>query len=277
MILNHEELKQEKLIKNAIEGNYDNASYDLRISKIITVDGEEKTSHEMEPNSMVFVISKEKIKLPPDRIGYAFIKTRLSQRGIMANNIGIIDPQYNGYLSTVLTNFGKNKHLICEDGDFLRITISKFNKPTKNKPLGFKMLSKEHYVSMIKNKTMKYLDENFINIKEEALRIKNTVDKSHKESQRRFWRNIRGWVTGLGLLFAAITLGLRSYIVSVQNDEILELKNEVIKMQETFFLDNTNKARFNRTLNSLDEMDVYLYKELEQISTKLDSIINKSK
>lgn len=273
MFLNHEELKSEGLIDKGIDENYDNASYDLRVGNILTVDGEEKLTHKIEPNSMIVVVSKEKICLPDNRIGHAFIKTRLSQRGIMANNIGIIDSQYNGYLSTVLTNFGKKPYEINEDDHFLRITVSKFKKPKDNIDLGFENLSLNNYTNMIKSKTVSNLDRYFININKTSQKIVRKVKENHtKDKKEKSKLNaIIGTAVGLFLTAAGLFINI---FVNFNNDEgYNNLREQVVKMQETYFLDDVNKKKLNVKLNNLDNMDLLLYKQLDSISGKLDKLI----
>lgn len=107
MIQNYEQIKLNGIITDVAEGNYNNGVYDIRIGKIITMKGDEVTTYSIPPQGMVVVVSKEKIKMPANIVGYAHVRTSLSSKGIMAINIGIIDPGYSGNLSSTLLNFGK--------------------------------------------------------------------------------------------------------------------------------------------------------------------------
>ncbi|MGB0788253.1 MAG: dCTP deaminase domain-containing protein, partial [Marinirhabdus sp.] len=175
MVLNHEQIKNEKLIQNSISENFDNASYDLRIDKLITVGGSVKKKLNIEPNSMVVAISKETAKLPKNIIGHAFVKTRLSQRGIMANNIGVIDPGYEGPLSSVLVNFGKEAYELKENEIFLRLTFSTFNEPSENIPIEYGPFERKEYETNKRADTIEYLGNAFIDIEKS---IKNKVKSS---------------------------------------------------------------------------------------------------
>ncbi len=46
-------------------------------------------------------------------IGFAHVKTSLTKRGILATHTGIIDPMYDGYMSTLLINYGKHRNILC--------------------------------------------------------------------------------------------------------------------------------------------------------------------
>jgi deoxycytidine triphosphate deaminase len=72
---------------------------------------------------MVLVISSEILHVPKDLVGYASVKTSLSQRGLLALNIGIVDPGWEGPLSAVLVNFGKIDFEIAPGDAFLRLTF----------------------------------------------------------------------------------------------------------------------------------------------------------
>ena len=74
MILNYEQIKSKGLIQNFEDENFDNATYDLRIDKLIAGTGSIKKKLDVEPNGLAVAISKETLKLPKDIIGHAFIK-----------------------------------------------------------------------------------------------------------------------------------------------------------------------------------------------------------
>lgn len=161
MFLNKDEISQRGLIENAIEKQFGTASYNLTVCSIIDMDG--KTFHEfkLKPQGMIYVIFKEKINLPENITGFAHVKTALTRRGIMATNIGIIDPLYNGYISTLLINFGSTEFFISKGETGLRVTFSEIKVPQK--AVEMKPLDYDAYVADTKGKT-DYLDEKFLNL-----------------------------------------------------------------------------------------------------------------
>ena len=81
MILNGDEIKNRKIIEPFNEMRLGEASYDLSIDKIITMDGKEQASgFKIKSQEMIWVICKEKFKMPADVIGFAHIKTSLTDR-----------------------------------------------------------------------------------------------------------------------------------------------------------------------------------------------------
>jgi len=99
------------------------ASYDLRIGKII-IDGVVHTSDvQIEPQQMFIIVSRETVSVPAGSVGYAMPKTGLCNKGILALNTGIIDPGYNGPLSTTAINFDKSPYLLGPGDAFLRVVF----------------------------------------------------------------------------------------------------------------------------------------------------------
>jgi deoxycytidine triphosphate deaminase len=107
MVLNHEEIKQKGIIDSPVEKEFGDGSYNLTVEKVVDMNNVVGDSFTLKPQGMAYVVFKEKLNVPPDVIGFTHVKTTLTKLRIMATNIGIIDPNYNGYISTLLINFGK--------------------------------------------------------------------------------------------------------------------------------------------------------------------------
>lgn len=78
MLMSGEAIQARNILTNAEPQNYRNASYDLRIDKILTLAGEEVEEFIMPPQGMAEVISIEKVAVPDDVAGYALVRTTLS-------------------------------------------------------------------------------------------------------------------------------------------------------------------------------------------------------
>lgn len=225
MILNYEQIKNLGLLQNFDDKNFENASYDLCIDKIITVNGTEEQKLALKPNSMAVAISKESVKLPTNIVGHAYVRTRLSQKGIMANNIGVIDPGYEGPLSSVLVNFGEKKYLLEEGAVFLRLTFSEIEQPQNNIALKYGPFKRKEYKVNQRSKAMRYLGNAFINIEEIVkTNVENTIDNKIK--------NFGLWFLAIGLILTGIGL-----IISFSDDDSVEIKN----LQEQINLFNSNQ------------------------------------
>jgi len=176
MILNYEQVKEKGIFTEAVEGNYNNAVYDIRVGKIITMKGGEVGSYKIPPQGMVVVVSTEQLTMPTNVVGYAHVRTSLSSKGIMAINIGILDPGYTGYLSSTLLNFGKEGFLIQKGDSFLRTTFHLLQSVEVEKPHKSKSLTPEHYMDKKRGEALKHMDEKFMSFdKEVSKAIGNAV------------------------------------------------------------------------------------------------------
>jgi deoxycytidine triphosphate deaminase len=129
MLLNGREVVRRGIIDDVGPKSMRAASYDLRVGTILArgnLEVTRATEYELPPQGMVEVISLEKLTLPSNVLGYATVKTRLSDRCVLALGIGLIDPGYDSYVSSTLVNFG-TQPLRLERGDvFLRTTFHEY-------------------------------------------------------------------------------------------------------------------------------------------------------
>ena len=166
MLLNKQEILARKLITDSAPNRFRNASYDLEIGRIIDVDGHILKEAVLEPQGMVRVISREKVKLPGDISGCAHVKTSLTDQGILATNIGIVDPDYKGFLSSTLINVGKTRHPLAVGDVFLRLVFHGVKMPQdfKEEPAA----SDEAYLKEKKRLALTSFSKTFLNIEETA-------------------------------------------------------------------------------------------------------------
>ena len=100
----------QRLLKNGKPQNLKHSTYDLSIGKIYPA-GENRNSiqageiYYLKPNQAVLVLSEEEFGLPGTITGIATLRTTLTKMGLLALNVGIIDPFFNGPISTTLINF----------------------------------------------------------------------------------------------------------------------------------------------------------------------------
>jgi dUTPase len=85
----------------------------------------------MPPQGIVQVVSKEQVKLPSDMTGLAYVKTRLCNEGLLTLNIGIIDPGYEGNISSLLVNFSNRTVVLCRGQTFLRLQFMPMDDHSK--------------------------------------------------------------------------------------------------------------------------------------------------
>lgn len=93
----------------------------------------------LKPQDSVLIISEEILHVPEGYIAYVFLKNRLSQKGFLALNTGIIDSNYNGPISTLLINFSGEEENLPMSNDlvdkvFFRIVFHEIEKPVNPQP-----------------------------------------------------------------------------------------------------------------------------------------------
>jgi deoxycytidine triphosphate deaminase len=121
-----------QLLTGGSRGNLKHGTFDLTIGSIIPIGKqvEEKKKQILkeqgcflEPREMVWVLSKEEFKMPATVTGLATLKTAFTKDGILALNVGIIDPLFSGPISTALINFSDRPRRIQIGDKFFSIAI----------------------------------------------------------------------------------------------------------------------------------------------------------
>jgi deoxycytidine triphosphate deaminase len=117
--------------------NLKNSTYDLTVGEIIPIGkdaiqarirartrGEQApTTHFLEPREMVWVLSAEEFNMPNNVTGLATLRTAFTKQGILALNVGIIDPFFRGPISTALINFSDKPRPIRVGDKFFRVAF----------------------------------------------------------------------------------------------------------------------------------------------------------
>ena len=100
------------------------ASIDLTVGRIV-VSGEEQHDPVIQPQQTFLIESAQTVKVPNGYVGYAMPKTSLCNDGVLVLNTGLVDPGYNGTLSTIAINFSNSAQRIRPDTAFLRLVFHK--------------------------------------------------------------------------------------------------------------------------------------------------------
>ncbi|MGR9127890.1 dCTP deaminase domain-containing protein [Rhizobium leguminosarum] len=100
------------------------SSFDLTIGTVYDNDGNPVDGpFSLKPGHIVQVVSAEIFKLPPTVTGHVTYKTTLTQKGIWALTVGIVDPGWNGPVATTLLNFSRVEHAVAPGDSFLRVSL----------------------------------------------------------------------------------------------------------------------------------------------------------
>lgn len=100
------------------------ASVNLTIGQIYDTCGNTISGkYILQPGEMVQVVSRERFNLSKSVSALISYKTEMTHEGVWALTVGIVDPGWNGPISTTLLNFGKNPYPIENDEEFLRASF----------------------------------------------------------------------------------------------------------------------------------------------------------
>jgi hypothetical protein len=165
-MLRTDRVKELNLIDEAIPTNFRASSYDPSIWKIITPEGEEVDSYKLPPMGIVEVISRERFRIPPKMCCLAHVKTSLCNEGLLTLNTGIVDPGWNGRVSSFILNFGKDDRLLLSGDIFLRVTFHELSIPTSTDlgPVPEQPSSDEAYIAERRRNMVERFSPEFLNL-----------------------------------------------------------------------------------------------------------------
>lgn len=161
-----------QLVTGATLENLKHGTLDLTIGSIIPigkqVDNKKKEiSTEgacfLEPREMVWVLSQEEFNMPSNVTGLATLKTAFTKDGILALNVGIIDPLFKGPISTALINFSDRPRQIRIGARFFRLVflehddVTEFHGPDES-------IDRIHYLQQLKEKSYADFAPSFLSI-----------------------------------------------------------------------------------------------------------------
>ncbi|POF34135.1 dCTP deaminase domain-containing protein [Roseibium marinum] len=137
MLLTDTEIKAAGVITYQNSESFGSTSYNLLPDAIIDSEGEvyKGDGYTIKPQEIVWVTSKEIVSLPHDITAHATIKTSLCNKGLLALNIGIIDPGWNGPLATAIINFSKSNYYLSPTKSFLRLSFYRHSNSEIFKPI----------------------------------------------------------------------------------------------------------------------------------------------
>jgi hypothetical protein len=79
------------------------------------------SSFTLPPRGLVWVISNEEFHLPKNITGLATLRTTWTHSGILALNVGVVDPGWSGHLATAVVNFSMRPFEIRKGQAFFRV------------------------------------------------------------------------------------------------------------------------------------------------------------
>lgn len=255
-MLKGEEIKALNLVNGFQDSRARATSYDLSVGQIITSDGTTHLSHILKRQGLVKVISQERIELPDDVFGTVLVKTSMSDRGLLALNIGLIDPSYRGKIASYIINFSDDDQPINQGDAFLRATFQRIDGASKyDKKID---ISNEEYWSKSQLAMVNGFSDKFLNYEE----ILKDFVRDHMESYK---TTILKYVTaaGLALSFMVLLLNFGNVIfaqrwldpqatIAAQAESRIDQSHEEISKENRKLLDRIDELE--KKLGAIDEV-----------------------
>jgi len=162
----------------------------------VTPDGELVEEFALKPQGIVKVISSETVEIPIDVTGYVHVKTSLCNHGVLALNIGIVDPGFSGPLQSTLINFGKTVYRVKRGGIFGRLTFHE-QAPAESS-VQRQALTNDDVCHSAKQDVDRFLAADFLN-------FKATVQAASKEVFDDYKKMLFVWVPVFAAVLACLT------------------------------------------------------------------------
>jgi len=182
------------LLECADEQHLKNSTYDLTIGDIFAVgpanvkrrrkDGPEKR-YFIGPREMVFVLSKERFALPSNVTGVATLRTTFTKDGLLALNVGIIDPLFSGPISTALLNFSDRPVEIFVGQKFFRVLFLEHDDVAAFSPANSESVEQQIYIRELEKKAYSEFPKTYLN-------VPSSDDEFY---YRNFWNMLRAGLT----------------------------------------------------------------------------------
>lgn len=216
MVLTGAEVKLKGIVHGDVPAGWRNTTYDATVSSFFQGGAEvDAKSFTLRPRSIVWVVSAEVFKMPADVTGLATLKTQWTHEGLLALNVGVIDPGWNGPLSAALVNFSNADVTIKKGDPFFRILFHDHN-PTRPKKFVRTMATYKGETSQ----RSRLFSPTFLNM---DLLVQEVSDKVLQMPRWAVRLTIWGLIIAMMAIFAPIAFGVwTDYYASKSKIEVLE-------------------------------------------------------
>jgi dUTPase len=201
-LLSGDEIKDEGLIVEASDDKFKASTYDLTVGEILP-GGKRPLSLEptgefrLAPGGTVRVIARESLRLPDGITGHALPRNTLCTQGVLAINIGIVDPGFHGPISSTLLNFGASDFMVRPGEAFLRVSFHRCPKSAKSATA--EHWNREEYIERAKLQVAAYSARTFLNIEE-------TVSRAAEGAFGKYRNAFMIWLAVAAVALAAVTI-----------------------------------------------------------------------
>lgn len=128
-------IKRNELIPGGDPAGATHCSYEFTAASILQGGSHEakevtESGVVIKPAQLVWIRAREDISMPANTVGLWIQTQKLARQGLLLLNISLIEPGYEGPLTAVLVNFGKNKVVIRQDTKIAKIVFLTLDSAT---------------------------------------------------------------------------------------------------------------------------------------------------
>lgn len=159
MVLTANEITSKGIVFGAMQIGQRSTTYDATVGAIIHCGVEiDENSFALPPRGIVWVVSAEDFALPQDVTGLATLKTQWTHQGVLALNVGVVDPGWHGPLAAAVVNFSNSVFVIKKGDPFFRILFH------EHRAVGQKVdVPRSQYLAQVKNQSRAF-SSTFLNM-----------------------------------------------------------------------------------------------------------------
>jgi hypothetical protein len=166
----------------------------------------------------------------PDTItAHVLLKNNLCTRGILAINIGVCDPGYEGPISSTLINFGKKKFIVKKGTPFLRVSFHRC--PQSSKAKDSHKYNRAGYLETVRQEVDLYSGPKFLNMDDTAVKAAEKVFGRFKNGLI-IWASLAAVVLALLAIYAPLGASNLDKYFAVRDQRELQLAQTVEKNVE---------------------------------------------
>lgn len=219
------EIADEEIVSGARSEGIRPTTYDATVGCIIHEGKEIKQKdYVLPPRGIVWVISAETFSLPATVTGLATLRTTWTHEGVLALNVGIVDPLWNGPLAAALVNFSNSNFMIEKGDTFLRLMFHGHEKVSAKPVVRDMMGYKKEILSKSRN-----FSSTFLNM--ESL-IPEVSEKVFSMPKWAYYLTLVGLIIGAAAIFTPITLSvLTDYRLEAQR--MIALENRISMLESS--------------------------------------------
>jgi hypothetical protein len=218
MFLNREEIAAARIVTGAVPTSCRPTTYDATIGDII-FRGEVwgKDTFVLPKRGIVWVVSAEEFSFSDTKTGLATLKTTWTHKGVLALNVGVVDPGWKGPLATAMVNLGSEPVPLRKGDAFFRVMVFQHKETapdTKIKP-------RDVYLREIQDKSTNFAPT-FLDTESLVEDVAEQVFKFPKIGV------IVGWA-GLGIALASLFLAILAIFAPIALDVFADHRSESVE------------------------------------------------